>query len=83
MKSQISIGGRPRTNDPRRLHNWVGQMSLKATQDGDQFIFAAFYRALTGTASDGFRQALEAEAKLCLADHRAMEKQLGQTVRLA
>ena len=71
MKASVSVGGRPKKGDARSTHNWVGDLKLKATDDGDQFFLAAINRAFFGGANlaKGLKRALLAEAKRCEKDH--------------
>lgn len=65
MKGDFRVGGKPTKGDPRDARNWCGKASLVATNDGDQFLLAAIYRALFGNESEcrALRRSLVAEAK--------------------
>ena len=83
MRGQVKIGGRPKKNDPRRLHNYVGVLDLKAETHTDAFLLAAINRALfdNGKSARGLRTALIKEAERCKAQHekqvKAIETALG------
>lgn len=80
MNISASIGDRHRKNDPREMHSWIGKLDLKATQEGEQFLLAALYKALQGEASKTLTNALRAEAKKCLKEHRKNEERCGVSV---
>ena len=77
MKASVSVGGRPKKNDVRTVWNWVGDLKLKGTVDGDQFILAAINRALFGNEHDAkaLRKSLIAEAKRCQQEHNQRVKE--------
>jgi hypothetical protein len=74
MKTNAKVGGRRTKGDCRDVFNWTGSLSLKATNEGDQFWLAAVYRLLTGRASGDAEAAMSAVAKQCERDYQAMCK---------
>lgn len=82
MQVTYGVGDRHRKNDPRDARNWTGNLSAKATAEGEQYILAAFARFLAGCASPQFKRAVAAEAKRCLADHLKREKKYGVSVHI-
>lgn len=72
MKADARVGGQRKRSDRRDVRNWCGRLNLQATNNGDQYILAAFYRAVAGQASDEFYAAIDRESSACLDDHKAV-----------
>lgn len=77
MKANASVGCKPTKHDHKEVRNWTGKLSLTATEQGDQFVLAAIYRAFFGNDDEckRLRDALAVEAKLCYRDHMKTVKE--------
>ena len=77
MKTEAKVGGRRVKSDPRDLRNWCGSLTMRASSEGDQFILAAIYRALSGVGDQNLVEALRVSAQECLKEHLKQEKRTG------
>jgi len=78
MIKKASVGGRHLKGDNRCVHSWVGNLHLKAEEEGQQYILAALYAILT--EGRGTEDAWEAIVEVAERKRREYYEKAGERI---